>query len=197
MTPAATARPPAAANGGEIDILRSFARRIDPSDAGAYNNLGVLYFRKGLTDEAIVAFSRALALDERMGVARRNLEIAYGESGILERRLHDLEERLRANPEDLEALVQSGIAEKTAGRLERAHALFQRAIDLDPDSSVLHFLLAETLYNRGLHEEAMRSVRRSIELNPENPDALYLIGFILGDLGRSEEAAKRTGARSC
>jgi len=190
MTPAATARPPAAAHGGEIDILRSFARRIDPSDAGAYNNLGVLYFRKGLTDEAIVAFSRALALDERMGVARRNLEIAYGESGILERRLQDLEERLRANPEDLEALVQSGIAEKTAGRLERAHALFQRAIGIDADSSVLHFLLAETLYNRGLHEEAMRSVRRSIELNPENPDALYLIGFILGDLGRSEEAAE-------
>jgi tetratricopeptide (TPR) repeat protein len=190
MTPAATARPPAAANGGEIDILRSFARRIDPSDAGAYNNLGVLYFRKGLTDEAIVAFSRALALDERMGVARRNLEIAYGESGILERRLHDLEERLRTNPEDLEALVQSGIAEKTAGRLEKAHALFQRAIDLDVNSSVLHFLLAETLYNRGLHEEAMRSVRRSLELNPENPDALYLIGFILGDLGRSEEAAE-------
>src|SRR6267143_1881795 len=190
MSAAATARPPAAAHGGEIDILRSFARRIDPSDAGAYNNLGVLYFRKGLTDEAIVAFSRALALDERMGVARRNLEIAYGESGILERRLHDLEERLRANPEDVEALVQSGIAEKTAGRLERAHALFQRAICLDADSSVLHCLLAETLYNRGLHEEAMRSVRRSIELNPENPDALYLIGFILGDLGRSEEAAE-------
>lgn len=190
MSAAATARPSAAAHGGEIDILRSFARRIDPSDAGAYNNLGVLYFRKGLTDEAIVAFSRALALDERMGVARRNLEIAYGESGIIERRLHDLEERLRANPEDLEALVQSGIAEKTAGRLERAHALFQRAIELDADSSVLHFLLAETLYNRGLHEDAMRSVRRSIELNPENPDALYLIGFILGDLGRSDEAAE-------
>ncbi len=190
MSAAATARPSAAANGGEIDILRSFARRIDPSDAGAYNNLGVLYFRKGLTDEAIVAFSRALALDERMGVARRNLEIAYGESGIIERRLHELEERLRANPEDLEALVQSGIAEKTAGRLDRAHALFQRAIELDTHSSVLHFLLAEALYNRGLHEDAMRSVRRSIELNPENPDALYLIGFILGDLGRSDEAAE-------
>ncbi|MFL5462920.1 MAG: tetratricopeptide repeat protein [Gemmatimonadaceae bacterium] len=190
MSAAATARPQAAAHGGEIEILRSFARRIDPSDAGAYNNLGVFYFRKGLTDEAIVSFSRALALDERMGVARRNLEIAYGESGILERRLQELEERLRANPEDLEALVQSGIAEKTAGRLERAHALFQHAIALDADSSVLHFLLAETLYNRGLHEDAMRSVRRSIELNPENPDALYLIGFILGDLGRAEEAAE-------
>lgn len=190
MTAAPSARPPAAAHGGEIDILRSFARRIDPSDAGAYNNLGVLYFRKGLTDEAIMSFSRALALDERMRVARRNLEIAYGDSGLLEQRLEALEARLRANPADLEALVQSGIAEKTAGRLDRAHALLQRAGDLDPNSSVIHFLLAETLYNRGLSEQAMRSVRRSIELNPENPDAQYLLGFLLGDLGRADEAAE-------
>ena len=190
MTAAPPARPQAAVNGAEIDILRSFARRIDPSDAGAYNNLGVLYFRKGLTDEAIVAFSRALALDERMRVARRNLEIAYGDTGLVERRLQELEERLRKDPADLEALVQSGIAEKTAGRLDRAHALLQRAVELDANSSVVHFLLAETLYNRGLSEQAMRSVRRSIELNPENPDAHYLLGFLLGDMGRAEEAAE-------
>src|SRR5512134_706242 len=35
------------------DVLRSFARRIDPSDAGAHNNLGVLYFNKGLLGEAV------------------------------------------------------------------------------------------------------------------------------------------------
>ncbi len=50
----------------EIEILRSFARRIDVADPGAQNNLGVFYFRRGLVDEAIAAFSRALALDERM-----------------------------------------------------------------------------------------------------------------------------------
>jgi hypothetical protein len=30
------------------EVLRSFARRIDPSDAGAHNNLGVLYYHKAL-----------------------------------------------------------------------------------------------------------------------------------------------------
>jgi len=40
-------------------VLRSFARRIDPSDAGAHNNLGVLYFQKGLIPEAIAEFTRA------------------------------------------------------------------------------------------------------------------------------------------
>lgn len=174
----------------ELEVLRSFARRIDPSDAGAYNNLGVLYYRKGLSEEAIAAFSRALALDERMRVARRNLEIAYGESGTLERRIEQLATRLANNPSDIEALVQSGMAEKTSGDLRKAQTLFERAIALDPQSSVVHFLLAETLYNRGLSEDALRAVRRSIALHPENPDAHYLLGFILGDLGLNDEAAE-------
>src|SRR5438132_3482047 len=176
-------------NAEEREILRSFASRIDPSDAGAYNNLGVLYYKKGLTEESIAAFSRALALDERMRVAQRNLEIAYGDSDALKNRVDDLTSRLARNPRDMEALVQSALAEKTAGHLPRAQRLFEQAIRIDPDSSALHFFLAEVLYNRGLADDAIRSVRRSLELNPENPDALYLLGFVLGDLGRNDEAA--------
>ena len=172
----------------DSEILKSLARRVDPADPGAQNNLGVLYYRRGLFDDAIAAFSRALALDERMRVARRNLEIAYGESGLLERRVADLEQRLRENPEDIGILVESGIAEKTAGHLDEAEAKFRRALSYDADSSVLHFFLAEIFYNRGLGEEALRFLRRSIDLNPANPDAHYLAGFILGDLGRVEEA---------
>src|SRR4029078_12099918 len=169
-------------------ILRSLARRVDPADPGAQNNIGVLYYRRGMFDDAIATFSRALALDERMRVARRNLEIAYGESGLLEARVAELEQRLRENPDDIGVLVESGIAEKTAGHLDEAEAKFRRALGNDPESSVLHFFLAEIFYNRGLGEEALRFLRRSIDLNPANPDAHYLAGFILGDLGRVEEA---------
>ena len=172
----------------EAEILRSFARRIDPTDPGAQNNLGVLYFRRGLFDEAIAAFSRALALDERMRVARRNLEIAYGEAGLLEQRTAELEQRLVETPDDIGALVESGIAQKSTGNLDLAETKFRRALQHDPESSVLHFFIAEILYNRGSGEEALRFLRRSIDLNPANPDAHYLAGFILGDLGMVEEA---------
>jgi tetratricopeptide (TPR) repeat protein len=172
----------------DAEILRSLARRVDPADPGAQNNIGVLYYRRGMFDDAIAAFSRALALDERMRVARRNLEIAYGESGLLERRAVDLERRLAESPDDIGLLVESGIAEKTAGHLDEAEVKFRRALGYDPDSSVLHFFLAEIFYNRGLGEEALRFLRRSIDLNPANPDAHYLAGFILGDLGRVDEA---------
>jgi cellulose synthase operon protein C len=130
----------------DAEILRSLARRVDPADPGAQNNLGVVYYRRGMFDDAIAAFSRALALDERMRVARRNLEIAYGESGLLERRVADLERRLRESPDDIGVLVESGIAEKTAGHLDEAEVKFRRALSYDPDSSVLHFFLAEIFY---------------------------------------------------
>jgi tetratricopeptide (TPR) repeat protein len=172
----------------EAEILRSFARRIDPTDPGAQNNLGVLYFRRRMFDEAIAAFSRALALDERMRVARRNLEIAYGEAGLLEVRTAELEQRLAEAPDDIGALVESGIAQKSTGNLDLAEVKFRRALKNDPESSVLHFFIAEILYNRGSSEEALRFLRRSIDLNPANPDAHYLAGFILGDLGMVEEA---------
>src|SRR5688500_14011541 len=108
-----TAPAVAAASGRDLEILRSLSRRVDPADPGAQNNLGVLYHRRGLFDDAIAAFSRALALDERMRVARRNLEIAFGEAGLLDRRVAELNARLAESPHDLGLLVESGIAEKT------------------------------------------------------------------------------------
>src|SRR3972149_7529412 len=79
----------------DLSVLRSFARRIDPSDAGAHNNLGVLYFQKGLIDDAMSAFTRALELDPKMQVAQRNLEIAYHKTGYYDRRGSEVTGRRR------------------------------------------------------------------------------------------------------
>src|SRR5215218_4215471 len=101
------------------EVLRSFARRIDPSDAGAHNNLGVLYYNKGLYEEAVSAFMRALELDQKMQVAQRNLEIAYFNTGYYDKRVAELTERLRARPDDRE----------TRWELGRTHALLNQTAD--------------------------------------------------------------------
>src|ERR687895_2524279 len=106
------------------EVLRSFARRIDATDAGAHNNLGVLYYNKGLYEEAVNAFMRALELDQKMQVAQRNLEIAYFNTGYYDRRVTELRERLRARPADRDARWELGRAYALLGNREDAVAEF-------------------------------------------------------------------------
>src|SRR5829696_2045526 len=106
------------------EVLRSFARRIDPSDAGAHNNLGVLYYNKGMHEEAVAAFTRALELDPKMQVAQRNLEVAYFNTGFYDRPVSQLRERLRTRPDDRDARWELGRAYALLGQYADAVAEF-------------------------------------------------------------------------
>ena len=90
----------------DLELLRGLARRISAHDAGAQNNLGVVYYNKGLYAEAAAHFERALELDPHMQVAERNLHIAYFNTGFYHELVADLQARLRLDPGDTEALDQ-------------------------------------------------------------------------------------------
>ena len=112
----------------DLTVLRSFASRIDPSDAGAHNNLGVLYYQKGLIEEAIAEFARALELDSKMQVAQTNLEIAYRESGHYDRRIGELKQRVQSAPKAREPRWELGRAFAMLGRYEDAIIEFQELL---------------------------------------------------------------------
>ncbi len=109
------------------ETLRSFAHRIDAGDAGAHNNLGVLYFKKGMTAEAVAEFTRALELDSRMTIAQRNLEIAYFNSGYYDARLQELRAQLEASPRDRAARWELGRTYALLGDTRQAADAFGAA----------------------------------------------------------------------
>src|SRR4029077_1232698 len=85
-------------------------------------------------------------------------------------------------------IIQLGLAEKNRGRPEAATEWFLRAVELEPESTVVHFYLGEIYYNRGLNAEALAALERAVELNPDNANAHYLMAFVLGDMGRHQDA---------
>jgi Flp pilus assembly protein TadD len=53
---------------------------LDPSDAGAWFNLGIAYQHAGRSDDAIAAYKKSLDLDPKNGDARKSIQ-ALKDSG--------------------------------------------------------------------------------------------------------------------
>ena len=172
----------------DLAVLRSFARRIDPSDAGAHNNLGVLYYQKGLIEDAITEFVRALELDPRMQVAQSNLDIAYRESGHYDRRITDLRERVRRHPEDRDARWELGRAHAALGRHADAIAEFQALLAWQPTDvpAMLQLGLAEKA--RGNLDTATDWLGRACTQDSASAVARFYLGEVLYNRGLNEPA---------
>jgi tetratricopeptide (TPR) repeat protein len=170
------------------EVLRSFARRIDPSDAGAHNNLGVLYYNKGLHAEAAAAFMRALELDPKMQVAQRNLEIAYLHTGYYDRRVADLRDRLRSRPSDRDARWELGRTFSLLGQLPEAVAEFAELLRHHPSDvgALVQLALAEK--SSGHLEQAQQWLERALALDPESSVINLYVGEILYNRGLNEES---------
>ncbi|MDQ3135992.1 MAG: tetratricopeptide repeat protein, partial [Gemmatimonadota bacterium] len=172
----------------DLAVLRSFARRIDPSDAGAHNNLGVLYYQKGLIEDATAEFVRALELDPRMQVAQSNLDIAYRESGHYDRRITALRDRVRRHPEDRDARWELGRAHAALGRHAEAIAEFQGLLAWQPADvpAMLQLGLAEKA--RGNLDTATDWLARACAEDPASAVAQFYVGEVLYNRGLNEAA---------
>jgi tetratricopeptide (TPR) repeat protein len=169
-------------------VLRGFARRIDPADAGAHNNLGVLYFTKGLYEEAVDAFTQALELDPKMQVAQRNLEIAYFNTGYYDQRVAELRERLRQRPDDREARWELGRAFALLGQPEDAIPEFQALLALRPGDvgTMIQLGLAEKAAGRlGV---ALSWFRTALGRDPNSALLHFYVGEVLYNQGAFDEA---------
>jgi tetratricopeptide (TPR) repeat protein len=172
----------------DLSALRSFARRIDPADAGAHNNLGVLYYHKGLIPEAVAAFQRALELDSRMSIAQTNLEIAYRDSGHYDHRVAELQGRLRANPGEREARWELGRTYASLGQHDAAVAEFEALLARHPGDVAVLVQLGLSERARGRVEEATEWFAEACRRDPESAVALFYYGETLYHRGLNEPA---------
>ena len=72
--------------------------------------------------------------------------------------------------------------------LEYAALAFQKAITLDPNMAIAHYLLGNTLYQLDRIEDAIVEYTRAIDISPFFPEVYNNLGTALADLGQYEEA---------
>ncbi|HEX4620076.1 MAG TPA: tetratricopeptide repeat protein, partial [Myxococcaceae bacterium] len=172
----------------DLAVLRSFARRIDPSDAGAHNNLGVLYYQKGMVSEAIAEFTRALELDAKMQVAQRNLEIAYHNTGYYDQLVAQLRERLRAAPDERDPRWELGRAYHILGVYDAAVGEFEQLLAHHPRDTAAMLQLGQAEKSRGRFEVATDWLLKAQELEPTSSVVQFYLGEVYYNRGLNDAA---------
>ena len=171
----------------DVEILRSLAKRINPHDAGAHNNLGVVYYNKGLYAEAITHFEKALELDPRMQVAERNVQIAYFHTGYFETLVAELRGRLAHDPDDVDAHDRLARAYYYGGDHATAIDEWRKAANVRQDFAT-RFRLARAEQQRGNLEAALIEVQQALAIEPRNARAHLLRGGILYQSAKINDA---------
>ncbi len=98
------------------------------------------------------------------------------------RQTESLEDYITAvslDPLFVEARAELGVLYARTGEASKALEQFERASELEPNSSMLHYNQARTLLSLGRAAEAEREARRVLALNPQEVHAQKLLRLAL------------------
>jgi tetratricopeptide (TPR) repeat protein len=180
--------------GEERKVLLSFASRVERSDPGALNNLGVLYFRKGMYEEAMEQFKEALKVDPKFDLAGENLQYLFSETGLEDPDVRRWRDEVKKDPENFEAVLRLGVSYQNMGRFREASEFLGAVVEKNPEHMLARAHLASTLKAQGLYQQALEHYLFISGQFAKSAVFHTDLGEVYYNLGRTEESIAELGA---
>jgi tetratricopeptide (TPR) repeat protein len=148
---------------------------LNPADASAHYNLGLIYQQRGQYEEARASFARAIEIDPDETDAHYQLGRIAREQGRLADAINYFDAVVGSNAEHSQSEVwrEIGRAYLQAGQHRDARAAFERFLDKRPSDAEGHYLYGMTLHHLGREDEAAREMRSCIEAAKTSPAFKY------------------------
>jgi tetratricopeptide (TPR) repeat protein len=164
---------------------------LDPGNAEAHGNLGIVLQEQGRPDEALAFFRRAVDLKPASAAFHNNLGNALRQKGQLDEAVEVLERAVNLSPDFAKAHYNLANTLAARGRLDEGMEGFHRVLALDPEFPGTHFRLGNACMQQGRLDEAGENYRRALELDPFHAESHGNMGIVLQRQGRLEEAVAR------
>jgi len=142
-----------------------------PNTGMAWNNLGVAYNDIQEPEQAIVDFSKAIAINPQYAPAYANRGAAYGMQGDLSRAIADFKTAIKISPETFEPYLNMGIAYVKTGRFDEAVAVLTSAIRLNHNSAPAYMNRGSAFGNMGQLRRALADFDTSLMIEPDYREA--------------------------
>jgi predicted TPR repeat methyltransferase len=132
-----------AGRAGEAVACLEKARALGPSagfpsppnerSAEVENHLGWALWEAGRHEEAITAFRRAVAANDRLAPAWANLAAALVRTGKAEEGVEAYRQAVTIAPSEAQTVRELGVALMESGQLAEAESVCRRAVEMEPD----------------------------------------------------------------
>ncbi len=160
--------------GDDVTARRKFEEAVglDPTLAAGWSALATLALQAKQPARAIELAEKARELDPKEVRALRALAEAYEQVGEKEKSAAVRAELIEVDPKTaaLEAFNE-GVRQYNAGNMERALALFEKAVAGYADHAKSHYMLGLCLVSSGRSQEARQRFETFLRLAPNDPDA--------------------------
>jgi len=175
-----------------LDTLRKVLE-IDPSDASAWYQLGMVESDLQRNRDAIEHLRRATSLDPNLPGVHTTLAHAQFSEGQLEEATSALREALQIDPYESAAWDLAGRVLTTKGEFREAFYNFEHAIRYRPNFAPHLYDYALALSTSNSFDRAEEQVRRALRADLGMPEAHALLGGLLARKREFADAAVEFG----
>jgi tetratricopeptide (TPR) repeat protein len=155
----------------EAERLINLAMEMIPEDSKAQIQKGVLLWREGDREAALVHYREAATIDPMNAGVHRSLGILLSELNRMTEAEPELEEAIRLDPELNHVYYDLGIVKEALGKVKEAENAYLRALELDPKHAKSYNNLGVVLAKSGNIAAAYEQFTRAVELDPDNAEA--------------------------
>ncbi|OEZ50202.1 TPR repeat-containing protein YrrB [Janthinobacterium sp. MP5059B] len=164
--------------------------QLAPNDAEAHGNLGTAWQERGMYEQAIGSYTRALELNPDFVEAHGNLAAALQAQGKLEQAEHAYRQALALRPDYAKGHFNLGNTLRAMQRSADAIACYQSALALLPGDAEIYLNLGNAQQDLQQWHAAIVSYRAVLQLAPHTTAAHANLAAALHEAGEYESAVK-------
>lgn len=193
----------ASAQIGQFDhAIEAFERIITltPSQASAHYNLGNVYKDKGLIQQAVDAYTKALELKPNYNEAYNNLIVAFEshDQDLTKKQIDVIkhyQKLFMASAQIASKHFETGLAQHKDGKLIEAINAYRKALAIKPANAEVYNNLGIAFNDQGKLEEAIEAYNKALAIKPDDAEASQNMGFSLLNSGRLKEGLEKYECR--
>ena len=143
---------------------------------------------KGLQDEAIADYTKAIELDPKYARAYMNRGFVKYAKNLLDDTIADFTKAVELDPKSAPARVNLGNGKLAKGQHDEAIANYTKAIELDPTYMPAYYNRGTVRQAKGFLDDAIEDFTKAIELDSKSAGSYLNRGFAKASKGLLDEA---------